>query len=123
MAFSHTTRQILDGSKTVTRRTGWARLAPGDMILAVEKVRGLKKGEPVRPLALLRVTHVRTEPLSRLLTDARYAEDELPREGFPCWSRDEFVEMFVRVNRLKSPDAPVRRIEFEYVRTDNLSGR
>ena len=123
MAFSHTSSQILDRSKTVTRRTGWRYLKPGDLIEAVEKSRGLKKGERVRTLGVLRVVNVRVEPLSRLVTDARYAEDELPREGFPCWSRDDFIAMFLRVNSLRSTAVRVTRIEFEYVQTDNLSGR
>jgi hypothetical protein len=118
MAFSHTAPQILDRSKTVTRRTGWRSLKPGDLIQAVEKARGLRKGERVRSLAVLRVVNVRVERLSRLVTDARYAEDELPREGFPCWSRDEFVAMFLRVNRLASTAVAVTRIEFEYVQPD-----
>ena len=115
MAFSHTALQILERSKTVTRRTGWRHLKPGDLIQAVERTRGLKKGERVRELAVLRVVGVRVEPLSRLVTEARYAEDELPREGFPCWSRDEFVAMFLRVNRLKSAAVKVTRVEFDYV--------
>ena len=123
MAFSHTSPQILDRSKTVTRRTGWRYLKPGDLIEAVEKSRGLKKGERVRVLGVLRVVSVRFEPLSKLVTDARYAEDELPREGFPCWSRDDFIAMFLRVNALKSTAVTVTRIEFEYVRADNLSDR
>ena len=118
MAFSHTAAQILDRSKTVTRRTGWRYVKPGDVLQAVEKSRGLKKGERVRTLALLTVVSVRVEPLSRLLTDAHYAEDEMPREGFPCWSRDEFIEMFLRVNALKSPAVNVTRIEFEYGQAD-----
>ena len=123
MAFSHTSPQILDRSKTVTRRTGWRYLKPGDLIEAVEKSRGLKKGERVRALGVLRVVSVRFEPLSKLVADARYAEDELPREGFPCWSRDDFIAMFLRVNALKSTAVTVTRIEFEYVQADNLSDR
>jgi hypothetical protein len=123
MAFSHTAPQILDRSKTVTRRTGWRYLKPGDLVEAVEKSRGLKRGERVQILGVLRVVSVRVEPLSKLVTDARYAEDELPREGFPCWSRDDFIAMFLRVNALKSTAVTVTRIEFEYVQADNLSGR
>ena len=115
MAFSHTTPEVLARIKTVTRRTGWRFLRPGDLVEAVEKARGLRKGERVRRLATLRIVDVRIEPLARLLTDARYAEDEIPREGFPCWSRTEFVEMFCRVNRLAGPNVDVTRIEFEYV--------
>jgi hypothetical protein len=115
MAFSHTTEQIVQRLKTVTRRTGWRALKAGDLVEAVTKARGLKKGERAETLGILRVVSVRVEPLSRLLTDARYAEDELPREGFPCWSAREFVEMFRRANRLGDADVAVRRIEFEYV--------
>jgi hypothetical protein len=115
MAFTFTSPQILDRSKTVTRRIGWRFLEPGDLIEAVEKARGLEKGEPVRHLAVLRVRSVRVEPLSRLQADPRYAEDELPREGYPCWTLDEFLEFFRRANRLSSTDADVTRIEFEYV--------
>ena len=114
MAFSLTTPQILDQSKTVTRRIGWRFLKPGDMVMAVEQARGLKKGEPVHHLAVLRIVDVRVEPLARLLSEPLYAEDELPREGFPCWSRDDFVAMFCKTHGLKTPDADVTRIEFEY---------
>ena len=93
------------------------------VVEAVEKSRGLKKGERARTLGVLKIVSVRVEPLSRLVTDGRYAEDELPREGFPCWSRDDFIAMFLRVNSLKSTAVKVTRIEFEYVQADNLSRR
>ena len=115
MAFTHTAPQIVERMKTVTRRTGWRRLKAGDVVQAVRQARGLRKGEPIETLAILRIVNVRVERLSRLLTDALYAEDELPREGFPCWSAREFVEMFTRANRLKTSDVDVTRIEFEYV--------
>jgi hypothetical protein len=115
MSFSLTTPQILAREKTVTRRVGWRFLKPGDLVQAVEKARGLAKGEPMRKLAVLRIVDVRVEPLSRLVSDPRYGEDELPREGFPCWQRDEFIEMFRRTHGLKSADPEVTRIEFEYV--------
>jgi len=99
----------------VTRRTGWQFLKPGDLIQAVEQARGQKKGETGRPLAVLRVVDVRVEPLSRLISDPIYGEDELPREGFPCWSLTEFVEMFRRTHKLESGSDDVTRIEFEYV--------
>jgi hypothetical protein len=115
MAFTHTTAEVLARVKTVTRRTGWRTLKPGDLVLAVKQARGLKKGERVEPLATIRIIDVRVEPLSRLLNEPLYAEDEIPREGFPCWSAREFVDMFQRANRLRDADVPVTRIEFEYV--------
>lgn len=118
MAFSHTASQVRERMKTVTRRVGWRFLKPNDRILAVEKARGLKKGEPVRALAVLRIVDVRVEPLSRLVTDAPYAEDELPREGFPCWSRDDFIRQFLRTHRGTALETEVTRIEFAYVDED-----
>jgi hypothetical protein len=115
MSFSQTTAQILERTKTVTRRVGWRFLRAGELIQAVEKARGLSKGERIRRLAVLRVVSVRVEPLARLLEDPRYAEDELPREGFPCWGRDEFVEMFRKTHGLRSASEAVTRIEFEYL--------
>jgi hypothetical protein len=114
MSFSLTTPKILARGKTVTRRIGWRFLKPGDLIQAVERSRGREKGEPLHKLAVLRIVNVRVEPLSRLVTDPRYGEDELPREGFPCWTRDEFVDMFMRTHGLKTNEAEVTRIEFEY---------
>ena len=40
MSFALTERQLMDGSKTVTRRTGWANLRPGERLLAVRKAMG-----------------------------------------------------------------------------------
>ena len=122
MSFSHTTPQILDRSKTVTRRTGWRFLKPGDLVQAVEKTRGRKPGEPIRALAVLQIVDVRIEPLSRLRTDPRYAEDELPREGFPCWSTTEFLELFCAANNLKTLAADITRIEFRYVEAGRPDG-
>jgi hypothetical protein len=104
--------------KTVTRRPGWRFLKPNDLILAVERAQRLERGEPGRALAVLRILDVRIEPLSRLVEDASYAEDELPREGFPCWSRDDFITQYMRAHRLTTVETDVTRIEFEYVDAD-----
>lgn len=111
MSFSLTTPQILARSKTVTRRIGWAFLTPGDLIQAVEKGMGLKKGEKVRRLAVLRVTDVRREPLSDGFQHVGDAENE----GFPDLMWDEFTDMFCQTHRGCTPDTVVTRIEFEYV--------
>jgi hypothetical protein len=123
MSFSQTSSQVRERMKTVTRRPGWRFLKPNDLILAVESAQRLEKGEPVRALAVLRILDVRIEPLSRLVEDASYAEDELPREGFPCWSRDDFITKFMRAHRLTTVETDVTRIEFEYVDTDVPPGR
>jgi hypothetical protein len=117
MSFSHSAPELRERLQTVTRRLGWRFLKPDDLIEAVEHVPGSERdpGAPTRTLAVLRVRNVRVEPLSRLLTDATYAEDELPREGFPCWSRDDFIARFLREHRLASADVDITRIEFEIV--------
>lgn len=112
MSFSLTTPQVLARTKTVTRRTGWTFLKAGDLIHAVEKGMGLKKGEKVKRLAVIRVVHVRREPLGIIGT--RYLYDPV-LEGFPMMSNDEFVAMFCRTHRGCTPDTEVTRIAFEYV--------
>ncbi|MPZ19766.1 MAG: ASCH domain-containing protein [Luteitalea sp.] len=115
MSFSHAASEVRAGMKTVTRRLGWRFLKPNELIQAVDKAPGSRSAGPVRRLAILRVQNVRVEPLARLIEDARYAEDELPREGFPCWSRDDFIARFLRRHRLTTTAIEVTRIEFEYV--------
>jgi hypothetical protein len=110
MSFPDTAAEVRERLQTVTRRPGWRFLKPGDLILAVEP----RSGAAAREIALLRIRRVSVEPLSRLL-EATYAEDELPREGLPCWSRDHFLATFLRRHRLKSIEVDVTRIEFEYV--------
>lgn len=121
MSFSMTTEQIKDRSKTVTRRMGWRHLEPGHQVWAVEKAMGLKKGEKVKRLALLKVVDVRRERLELMTTAEEfppgkyYGDRECVLEGFPEMSSAGFVDMFVAANRC-APSDDVTRIEFEYVR-------
>jgi len=55
--------QILARTKTVTRRVGWKHLKVGDLLQGVEKGMGLKAGETIKRLAVIRVTDVRQERL------------------------------------------------------------
>lgn len=88
MSFSLTTPQFLDGTKDITRRLGWASARPGDILGAVEKGMGLKKGEKVVRLGTIELLDVRREPLNIITAD------DVRREGFPDLSPREFVEMF-----------------------------
>src|SRR5690348_13365785 len=83
MSFALTTRQMRERIKTVTRRMGWLTLKPGDIVQAVVKCQGLKSGEKVEKITLLRVLDVRREPLRRMLDDLDYGFAETAREGFP----------------------------------------
>jgi hypothetical protein len=108
MSFSLTERQFLDGSKTVTRRLGWASLGPGARLRAVRKAMGLKKGEQQVVLGTLLVTGVTREELGVI------SQADVVREGFPEMTPEEFVAMFCKHMGGK-PNQIVTRIEFEKV--------
>ena len=114
MSFSLTEPQLMDGSKTVTRRLGWEFLRAGDRVCAVRKAMGLKKGEKVHRLCVLEIVSVRREPLRRMRRNRYYGWLEIRREGFPLLSPAEFVAMFAREMKC-STDALVTRIEFRRV--------
>jgi len=119
MSFSLTTDQVRDRSKNVTRRIGWWNLKPGDLVRACKKCMGLRKGEKVEELAIIRVVSVRAEPLRAMLDDRNYGLDEVAREGFKedrflCWP-STWVPWFCQTHKC-TPDTIVNRIEFEYVK-------
>ena len=125
MSFSLTKPQVRAQEKDVTRRLGWWNLEPGDVLWAVEKAMGLKKGEHVKRLALIRVVKVHSEPLLRIKQNTHRgpykALTEVFREGFAGWSAQAFIEFFCRTHHCK-PTTRVNRIEFEYV-TPKRRGR
>lgn len=108
MSFMLTTEQMRARTKSVTRRLGWARLRAGEIVLAVEKGQGLKRGEKVKPIGPIRIVSVRVELLNAI------TPDDCVREGFPDLSPAQFCEMFRRHNKI-GDNWPVRRIEFEFV--------
>lgn len=113
ISFSLTTPQFLDGSKDVTRRMGWENLKVGDLLRAVEKSQGLKKGEKVKQIGTIRVVGVRREPLRELTDrDDGYGFEEVRREGFPTDSPPMFVSFFCHSHKGCTPDSIVTRIEF-----------
>lgn len=103
-----TTGQIKAQTKTVTRRFGWWFLKPGDEVRGVEKAMGLKKGEKIKPLAMVRIVSTRAESLNAI------TQTDVIREGFPDWTPEQFVQMLVDHYGV-SPTATVNRIEFEYL--------
>ena len=107
MSFILTKEQIEARTKTVTRRLGWWFLKPGDLLWACEKCMGLKKGEKVKKICLIRIVATRPEPLNTI------SEEECVREGFPGMLPHEFIEMFCKFNRC-TPHTIVNRIEFKY---------
>ena len=105
MSFFHTSRQLQEGLKTVTRRTGWAFLKPGDQFCAVVKARGVARDQ-IERLGICTVVDVRRERLNQI--DA----DDVGLEGYPEMSPGEFIAMFCRINSGCGPQTIVTRIEF-----------
>lgn len=114
-----TTQQIRERTKTVTRRVGWERLRAGELVCAVVKGMGLRKGESIERLGVLRIVDVRPEPLERLTVDLEYGIRECELEGFGDDPRlrfpSEFVRFFCASHRGCTPETVVRRIEFQYM--------
>jgi len=111
ISFSMTIPQFKARTKDVTRRLGWGNLRPGDVLMAVEKAQGLKKGEKVRKLGRIRVKSVSRESISLMML---YGRHECRREGFPEKSPRQFVQFFCKANACK-PTRLITRIEYEYL--------
>jgi hypothetical protein len=109
ISFALTTAQVRARTKTVTRRAGWLKLKRGDILQAVERAQGLKRGEHVTKLCLIRVRSVRREPLNAV------TKREVEREGFPGMTPSQFVAMFCGSHKDFWPSTKVTRIEFEYL--------
>jgi len=109
MSFMLTTEQVRNQTKFVTRRLGWWNLKPGEIVNACVKCMGLKRGEKVEKICQIRILDTRPEPLSAI------TQEEVILEGFPGWTRQQFVTMFVDHNKCSFGEI-VNRIEFEYVR-------
>lgn len=108
MAVSLTEGQVRARTKDVTRRTGWVTLKAGQWLQLVRKGMGLKKGETVVRIALVKVVSVTFERLDTITAD------ECRREGFPEMTPAEFVEFFCSTHRGVKPDTIVTRIEWIY---------
>lgn len=105
MSFALTKTQLLDGSKTVTRRLGWLFLRAADRVLAVSKGMGLRPGEKADIYGSIGILGVRREPLNAI------DQADCAREGFPNMDPPQFVEMFCRHIRC-DPHTVITRIEF-----------
>lgn len=119
MSFALTTNQIMDGTKTVTRRLGWLHLKVGDQLRPVRKCMGLKPGEKLDVLRdPITVVSIRREPLGLMSTHVDYGLKECELEGFgnhPDYQwPSEFVAMFCATHKGCTPETIVTRIEFAY---------
>jgi len=115
MSFALTTDQIKRQTKTVTRRSGWRFLKAGDQLCACVKCMGLKPGEQIERLAVIRVTSVKRERLNAI------TKADCLAEGFPRMTPGAFVAMFCK-HMGGGPAQFVTRIEFTYEKSCVPSG-
>lgn len=109
MSFMITPNQILNQTKTVTRRNGWWGLKSGNIIQPVRKGMGLKKGEKIEKLGCpIRIVSVSRETLSAI------TPEECILEGFPEMNPIQFTDMFTRSHKGTTVLSVINRIEFEY---------
>lgn len=108
MSFALTTDQMRKRTKTVTRRMKWLNTKAGDEIQACVKCMGLKPGEKIDRICVIRATKVNREALFEI------TQEDTVREGFPHLTKDEFIGMFCEHNKCEPADF-ITRIEFEYV--------
>lgn len=108
MSFMLTTPQMKAKTKTVTRRSGWAKLKVGEIVMACEKCQGLGKGGKIVRIGPIRILS-NEETVLDSITD-----EDVAKEGFPEWNSNQFILFFCTHNKC-NPDKIVRRIEFEYV--------
>ena len=88
MSVTLTEDAVVERRKTVTRRTGWLFLKPGDTLTLCRKVMGRRKGDPLVRLAEVEVVDVRREPLFHMTME------DCAREGFPDWTPTQFLDFF-----------------------------
>jgi len=108
MSFALTTDQMRRREKTVTRRFGWRFLKPGDVVNAVEKAMGLKKGEKINRICQIRIVSTREEPLNAI------TKEDCIREGFPSYEPEDFISMLTSQYKC-DPTKSVNRIEYEFI--------
>ena len=71
---------------------------------------GLRLGERLERLGLIRIVSVRRERLNQI------TDEDVAREGFPGMTRTDFMRFFVDEMRPKFGCLqPLTRIEFEYL--------
>lgn len=75
------TPQFIARTKTVTRRKGWRKAVAGQELCGVKKGMGLRPGEKVERLGMIRLVSVTSEQLRRLTRLEYEFVEALPRIG------------------------------------------
>jgi hypothetical protein len=108
MSFALTTPQFKARTKTVTRRLGWGFLKPGDLVQGCVKCMGLKPGEKIQKLGVIRIKSVKPVRLDTI------GQNDVNDEGFPEMTCGQFITMFCKHMKVDNAKI-VNRIEFEYL--------
>lgn len=109
ISFAQTKQQVYNRTKRVTRRMGWLTLKPGEVLCAIEKGQGLKKGEKITRICQIITENIRREPLNAI------TKEEVILEGFPEMSPAEFVQFFCKGHKGCKPETIITRIAFDYI--------
>jgi hypothetical protein len=115
MSVTLTEAAVVARTKTVTRRTGWRMLQPGDTLTLCRKVMGRRKGDPLVRLAEVEVVDVRRERLDAI-TPAEVTLEGVPLDEFDGQhpSPTEWVRWYAGKMKI-DPAAEVTRIEWRYI--------
>lgn len=108
ISFAMTIEAVKNKTKTVTRRVTWKNVTVGLVLCGVEKAMGLRRGESIKRLGLIKVISLSQEPLNSI------TKEECVKEGFPDMEPAEFVDLICKAYKC-APDQIVNRIEFEYL--------
>lgn len=109
MSVAHTEGAVRRRAKTVTRRNGWSFLCVGDVVTLCPKVMGRRGGKPpLERLVDVQIVDVRREQLQEV------TPDDVVAEGFPGWSRDQFLDSFTGAMG-GTRGQVVTRIEWRYL--------
>ncbi|MCW9036228.1 MAG: hypothetical protein OQJ97_18580 [Rhodospirillales bacterium] len=114
ISFFLTKQQVLNRTKTVTRRFAWWNIPPLTQLQGNVKCQGLKKGEKIVRLRRIEVISARIEPVRRLLDDPVYGKTEVILEGFPDLTPEQFVALLLKKTK-ETIESPVNRIEYRYL--------
>lgn len=114
MSFAMTVEQLLDGTKTVTRRSGGWKAKPyghrmlraGDRFLAIDRL-DFRQKNGSRVLGVCTAVSVRREPLCAI------TDEDPGREGFPDMSAADFVAIYC-IRMKCEPGIEVTRIGFTF---------
>lgn len=109
ISFALTTPQFYRRHKTVTRRMGWEDIEPGQILCGIVKGQGLRLGESIQRLAIIRVSEPTREKLSAITAE------EVAREGFPGMDPRAFIRMFCDSHESCRPASVITRIPFQFI--------